>query len=264
VLADIIASRAVTVVRLTEIFRQAASSAIVVNAHQVNHGHVPDARGDDFFVIEREEPRAALATVLELVSERIPRRFGWDPVDDIQVLAPMHRGDVGVASLNAELQARLNPPADGVAELSFGKRTFRVGDKVIQNKNDYDKDVFNGDVGRIAQIVDGDEGRQVVVEIDGRPVVYEAAELEQIGHAFALSVHKSQGSEYPAVVLPVVTQHYMMLKRNLLYTAITRGKKLVVLVGTKKALGIAVRADDTRQRWTWLAERLAHPAQIPP
>jgi exodeoxyribonuclease V alpha subunit len=256
VLADVIASRAVTVVRLTEIFRQAASSAIVINAHRVNHGQLPDAPGADFFVIERDDPKAALATILEVVAERIPRRFGFDPVDDVQVLAPMHRGDVGALSLNAELQARLNPPGAGIAETTFGRRTFRVGDKVIQNRNDYDKDVFNGDVGRITQIRDGEDGRQVVVEIDGRPIVYEAGELEQIGHAFALSVHKSQGSEYPAVVLPVVTQHYMMLKRNLLYTGITRGKKLVVLVGSKRALGIAVRTDDTRQRWTWLAERL--------
>jgi len=262
VLADVIASRATTVVRLTEIFRQAASSAIVVNAHRVNHGELPDLRthdGSDFYFIERDEPEAALATIVEVVAERIPRRWGLDAVDDVQVLAPMHRGEVGAQNLNATLQARLNPPRAGAAEITIGRRNFRVGDKVIQQKNDYDRDVYNGDVGRVTAITNYDhdeDGREVIVEIDGRPIPYEIGELDQLGHAFALSVHKSQGSEYPAVVVPIVTQHYLLLKRNLLYTAMTRGKKLVVLVGSKKALGIAVRSDDTKQRWTWLAERI--------
>ncbi len=256
VLGDIIASRAVTVARLSEIFRQAARSAIVVGAHRVNRGQLPDLvahEGSDFYFIERETPADVIATILEVVAERIPRRFAV-PAGEVQVLCPMHRGEVGTQNLNLLLQARLNPP--GPAEIAYGKRVYRVGDRVIQNRNDYDKEVFNGDVGRIAAISNGEEGRQMIVEIDGRSVIYEPGDLDQIGHAFALSVHKSQGSEYPAVVVPVVTQHYMMLRRNLLYTAMTRGKKVVVLVGSRKALGIAVRTDDTRLRWTWLAERL--------
>jgi len=258
VLGDLIASRAPTVVRLTEIFRQAAASAIVVNAHRVNDGHMPDLQntGSDFFFIERDDPTAALATILEVVAERIPRRWGWDAVDDVQVLSPMHRGDVGAMNLNAALQARLNPQRPEAPEITVGKRTYRVGDKVIQLKNDYDRDVYNGDVGRVVAVADDEDGKRITVEIDGRPINYELGEIDQLGHAFALSVHKSQGSEYPAVVLPVVTQHYLMLKRNLLYTGMTRGKKLVVVVGSKRAVGIAVRSDDTKQRWTWLAERI--------
>jgi exodeoxyribonuclease V alpha subunit len=257
VLGDVITSRAVTVVRLTEIFRQAAASFIVTNAHRVNRGQMPELathEGSDFYFIEREEPESALATILEVVAERIPRRFGL-AASDVQVLSPMHRGDVGAQRLNAELQARLNPPRGG-AEIVSGKRAYRAGDRVIQNRNDYDKDVFNGDVGRIVEILDGEEGRGLVVDFDGRRVPYDGRELEQLGHAFALTVHKSQGSEYVAVVMPVVTQHYLMLQRNLLYTGMTRGKKLVVLVGSKRALGIAVRNDETRLRWTWLAERI--------
>jgi exodeoxyribonuclease V alpha subunit len=264
------------VVRLTEIFRQAAASAIVVNAHRVNRGEAPDLsagggpaglrlaggarderapvvdKASDFYFIEREEPADAVATILEIVADRIPRRFGLDPVNDVQVLAPMHRGDAGAANLNVALQARLNPPGAGKGELARGNRSFRTGDKVIQLKNDYDKDVFNGDIGRVTSV----QGGGAIVDIDGRSIPYAAEELDQLAHAFALSVHKSQGSEYPAVVVPLVTQHFMLLQRNLLYTAITRGKRLVVLVGSRKALGIAVRNDETRLRWTWLAARL--------
>ena len=263
VLADVIASRAATVVRLTEIFRQAARSQIVVNAHRVNRGELPDltTREDsDFYFVERDEPADVLRAVCELVAERIPRRFGLHPVDDVQVLAPMHRGEVGAQNLNTALQARLNPPREGLAELARPARAYRVGDKVMQIKNDYDREVWNGDVGRIVAVTGGDadgERRGLAVEIDGRQVAYGAGELDQLVHAFALSVHKSQGSEYPAVVVPLVTQHFMLLQRNLLYTALTRGKRLVVLVGSRKALGIAVRNDDTRLRWTWLARRLA-------
>ncbi len=265
VLADMITSKRATVVRLTEIFRQAASSQIVVNAHRVNRGELPDlavaaALGTDFFFIERDEPTEALATIVEVVAERIPRRFGLDPVNDVQVLAPMHRGDVGAQNLNLALQERLNPAQPGLPEVARGARAFRVGDKVIQLRNDYDKEVYNGDVGRIVAIDTGgggdDDGRQVGVEIDGRLVSYAITELDQLTHAYALSVHKSQGSEYAAVVVPLVTQHYMLLQRNLLYTAITRGKQLVVLVGSKKALSLAVRNDDTKLRWTWLARRI--------
>jgi exodeoxyribonuclease V alpha subunit len=264
VLADVITSKRLKVVRLTEIFRQAASSQIVVNAHRVNRGEPPDlalatAEGSDFYFVERDEPQDVLATIVEVVAERIPRRFGLDAVDDVQVLAPMHRGDVGAQNLNLALQTRLNPAREGLAEIARGSRQFRVGDKVIQLRNDYDKEVFNGDVGRIVgiDVAEGsDDDRHVTVEIDGRPIAYALSELDQLGHAYALSVHKSQGSEYPAVVVPLVTQHYMLLQRNLLYTAITRGKKLVVLVGSKKALGLAVRNNDTKLRWTWLARRI--------
>jgi exodeoxyribonuclease V alpha subunit len=257
VLHDVIASRSVRVVKLTEIFRQAAASQIVVAAHRVNRGELPDLAahdGSDFFFIERDEPGDVLATVCEVVAERIPRRFGLDPLADVQVLSPMHRGEVGAQRLNTELQARLNPAREGVAEVTRGARTLRAGDRVLQLRNDYDKEVFNGDVGRIVEVV-GD--RSLVVEIDGRRIAYDAAELDQLVHAYALSVHKSQGSEYPAVVVPITTQHFMLLQRNLLYTALTRGKRLVVLVGSRKALFLAVKNDDTRQRWTWLGRRIA-------
>jgi exodeoxyribonuclease V alpha subunit len=260
VLHDVIASRRVPVVRLGEIFRQAAASAIVKNAHRVNRGDLPEldaAEGADFFFIERDEPAEILATMVELVAERIPRRFGLDAIADVQCLTPMHRGEVGAQKLNAALQDRLNPAAEGKAELVRGQRRFRPGDKVIQLKNDYDKDVYNGDVGRVLDASSTGAGKpRLVVDMDGRTLEYEADELDQLAPAYALSVHKSQGSEYPAVVVPLSTQHYMLLQRNLLYTAITRGKRLVVLVGSKKALRLAVRNDDTRLRWTWLAERL--------
>jgi exodeoxyribonuclease V alpha subunit len=262
VLADVIGSDAAAVIRLTEIFRQAAASQIVVSAHAINHGELPvlDAprAGDagatsDFYFISRDDAEAARATIVELVAERIPARFGFDAVAEIQVLAPMHRGELGTASLNRALQDRLNPAAGG-PELSRGERVFRRGDKVMQLRNDYDKAVFNGDIGVIAAI-DGDGGT-LSVEFDGRLVPYERAELDQLTHAYAVSIHKSQGSEYAAVVIPLVTQHYMMLQRSLLYTAVTRGKKLVVIVGSKRAVALAVRNADARRRYTWLAERV--------
>jgi exodeoxyribonuclease V alpha subunit len=262
VLADVIASGAATVIRLTEIYRQAAASRIVVNAHSVNAGRLPDldpppgegpARSD-FYFVSRDDPAVARDTVVELVAERIPARFGFDPVAGVQVLTPMHRGELGTMALNAALQARLNPARDGVRETRRGDRAFRAGDKVMQVRNDYDKDVFNGDIGVVREV--GDDGRLTVELLDGRKATWEAGELDQLVHAYAVSVHKSQGSEYPAVVIPLVTQHYMMLQRNLLYTGITRGKRLVVLVGSRKAIGMAVRNDDTRKRWTWLAERI--------
>ena len=270
VLADVISSRAATVVRLTEIFRQAAQSQIVVNAHRINHGEPPDlearaadAPTTDFYFIAREEPAAARDTVVELVAERIPARFGFEPLAAVQVLVPMHRGELGTASLNAALQARLNPPRDGAGELTRGDRTFRTGDKVMQLKNDYDKNVYNGDIGVITALgklpagPDGGEPPALRVDFgDGRTAVYDRSELDQLVHAYAVSVHKSQGSEYPAVVIPIATQHYMMLQRSLLYTAVTRGKQLVVLVGSRRAIGMAVRNATARQRWTWLAERV--------
>lgn len=259
VLADVIASEAAVVIRLTEIFRQAAESKIVVSAHEINSGRVPalepPATGAaDFYFIGREDPEAARATIVELVAERIPQRFGFDAITEVQVLAPMHRGDLGTQALNHALQERLNPAVPGATEMVRGERVYRRGDKVMQLRNDYDKSVFNGDIGVIAAI-DGDEGT-VRVDFDGRPVTYERSELEQLVHAYAVSVHKSQGSEYAAVVMSIATQHYMMLQRSLLYTGVTRGKRLVVIVGSKRAVGLAVRNADARRRYTWLAERV--------
>ena len=257
VLADVIDAGAATVIRLTEIFRQAAASQIVVSAHAINHGELPaldtPAATSDFYFIARDDAEAARATIVELVAERIPGRFGFDAIADIQVLAPMHRGELGTSALNRALQDRLNPAAGG-PELTRGERVFRRGDKVMQLRNDYDRSVFNGDIGVIAAI-DGDAGT-ISVELDGRLVAYERAELDQLTHAYAVSVHKSQGSEYAAVVIPLVTQHYMMLQRSLLYTAVTRGKKLVVLVGSRRAVALAVRNADAKRRYTWLAERV--------
>ncbi|HEU0033326.1 MAG TPA: ATP-dependent RecD-like DNA helicase [Kofleriaceae bacterium] len=264
VLADVIASEAATVIRLTEIFRQAAQSKIVVSAHDINHGRVPelDAPADkgtsDFYFINRDDPDAARATIVELVAERIPQRFGFDAIDDVQVLAPMHRGELGTAALNRALQDRLNPAGER-AELPRGDRIYRVGDKVMQLKNDYDKGVFNGDIGVIVDIADG----FLRVDFDPRSndprkqiAGYQRTELDQLQHAYAVSIHKSQGSEYPVVVIPLATQHYMMLQRSLLYTAVTRGKKLVVIVGTRRAVALAVRNADAKQRYTWFAERV--------
>jgi exodeoxyribonuclease V alpha subunit len=254
VLSDVIDSTAATVIRLTEIFRQAAQSKIVVSAHKINHGELPDldtSGGSDFYFISRDDPDAARATIVELVAERIPARFGLDPVTDVQVLTPMHRGELGTAAVNRALQDRLNPTG---AELARGDRVYRRGDKVMQLRNDYDKSVFNGDIGVIASL-DVDTG-VLRVEFDGRIATYERNELDQLAHAYAVSVHKSQGSEYPAVVIPLVTQHFMMLQRSLLYTAVTRGKKLVVLVGSRRAVQLAVNNADAKRRYTWLAERV--------
>jgi len=257
VLADVIASTAATVIRLTEIFRQAAASKIVLSAHKINNGEVPDldsaAGGQaDFYFIGRDDPEAARATIVELVGERIPSRFGFDAITGVQVLAPMHRGELGTAALNRALQDKLNPPK-GELELTRGDRVYRRGDKVMQLRNDYDRNVFNGDIGVIAGI---DPENIVRVEFDGRVVVYERTDLDALTHAYAVSVHKSQGSEYPAVVIPIATQHFMMLQRSLLYTAVTRGKKLVVLVGSKRAVSLAVRNADAKRRYTWFAERV--------
>ncbi|MGI5865373.1 MAG: AAA family ATPase, partial [Myxococcales bacterium] len=254
VLSDLIDSGAVPVVRLSQIFRQAQQSQIVVNAHRVNRGELPKLEGgasSDFFFLPEETPEAILATIKGLVRERLPRRYGFDPIDDIQVLTPMRRGLLGGASLNAELQALLNPQGRSVVR---GSRVFRVGDKVMQLRNNYDLDVYNGDVGRVAHI-DAEE-QQVEVRFDGRGVAYDFSDLDELALSYACTVHKSQGSEYPCVVLPLHTQHYPMLQRNLLYTAITRGKRLVVIVGTRRALAIAVRNADPLQRKTRLAERL--------
>ena len=254
VLGDIIDSGAAPVVRLNEIFRQSRESMIVVNAHRVNEGQMPILNGtgrSDFQFIEMEAPEAAVERVVGLCRERIPRKFGYRSIDDIQVLTPMHRGAVGAINLNAELQKALNPSKD---ELLWAGRTYKTGDKVMQIRNDYDKDVFNGDIGRIRRI--DREEQEVSVDFYGKPVKYDFSDLDELVLAYAMSVHKAQGSEYPVVVMPILMQHYILLQRNLLYTGITRGKKLVVLLGTKKAIGTAVRNDRPQMRYTLLKERL--------
>ncbi|WP_299654950.1 ATP-dependent RecD-like DNA helicase [uncultured Jannaschia sp.] len=256
VLADIIASGAVSVVRLTEVFRQAAQSRIITSAHRINRGHIPDlakpAGDTDFYFVPAADPEQAVARVVQLVRTRIPQRFGLDPIRDVQVLCPMNRGGVGARSLNIELQAALNP-SDGNKVERFGW-TFAPGDKVMQIENDYDKEVSNGDIGYVDG-VDPDEG-ELVVSFDGRPVTFGFGELDTLVPAYATTIHKSQGSEYPAVVIPILTQHYAMLQRNLLYTGVTRGKKLVVLVGQPKAVAIAVKNVSSQRRWSKLDEWL--------
>jgi exodeoxyribonuclease V alpha subunit len=255
VLQDVIRSGAVDVVWLQHVFRQAERSLIVVNAHRVNHGEMPSlpppGSKADFFFIEKNEPEEVLATLKVLIKTRIPDRFGFDPVNGVQVLTPMYRGLLGAMSLNAELQALLNPQG---ASVVHGSRLFRTGDKVMQIRNNYDLEVFNGDIGRI-EALDETE-RTLSVKFDGRLVTYERADLDELVLAYACSIHKSQGSEYPCVVIPVHTQHYVMLQRNLLYTGITRARKLVVLVGTKRALAIAVKNDKTESRFTQFAALL--------
>ncbi len=257
VLKDIIASGMVGVVRLTEVFRQAAASEIIVNAHRINQGEMPALESpsqglSDFYFIRQDDPDKVADMVVELVRDHIPRRFRLDPVDDIQVLTPMHKGSAGVAALNQRLQAALNPQEQ---KLQRGDRQFRLGDKVMQVRNNYDKDVFNGDIGRVCYV--NAEERELTVRYEDRNVLYSAEELDEIIPAYAISVHKSQGSEYPAVVLPVLTQHYMLLQRNLVYTGITRGKKLVVLIGSVRALHMAVKNNKMHKRYTWLHKRLA-------
>lgn len=256
VLADIIGSDAVPVVRLTEVFRQAAGSKIITSAHQINEGRIPDLSAPDgetdFYFVPAADPEQAVPRIVELVQNRIPKRFGFDPINDIQVLCPMNRGGVGARSLNVELQAALNPAGAKKVE-RFGW-TYAPGDKVMQIVNDYDKEVYNGDIGRVSDI-DLDEG-DVLVDFEGRSVTFAFGELDTLTPAYAATIHKSQGSEYPAVVIPIMTQHYAMLQRNLIYTGVTRGKKLVVLVGQKKAVAIAVKNISGRRRWSKLADWL--------
>jgi len=260
VLRDLIESGVVPVRRLTVVFRQAARSHIIENAHRIREGRMPEIPSSvpreaaDFYFVNAEEPGDIRRLLARLVCERIPRRFGFDPMRDIQVLTPMQRGELGARSLNALLQEALNP--SGPAIERFGQR-FRVGDKVIQLDNDYDKRVFNGDIGRLIEL--RPETREVKVRFDDdRVVTYHELELDSLAPAYALTIHKSQGSEYPAVVIPIHTQHYVMLQRNLLYTAVTRGRRLVVLIGSPRALAIAVRRADTHQRVTLLREWLVH------
>jgi len=264
ILDDIIGSGAVPVVKLNEIFRQAKESQIIVSAHRINNGYMPAVQPSDpaepygspvpktdFYFIQQEDPEKVLEIILELTKTRIPRRFDFDPVGDIQVLTPMHKGILGAGNLNTELQRALNP---GEGEVMRGSRSFRINDKVMQIKNNYEKEVFNGDIGRIARIYPVDQ--EVIIHFDSRKITYAFPDLDEIVLAYAISVHKSQGSEYSAVVIPIHTQHYILLQRNLIYTAVTRAKELVVMVGTKKALAIGVHNDKMQRRFTYLKQRL--------
>ena len=260
VLRDLLRSETVPTARLTELFRQAQQSQIVVNAHRINAGQMPSLQREqntDFYFVSEDNPVRAQRLVLDFVQNRIPKRYGLNPMTDIQVLTPMYRGPLGVNSLNEELQAHLNPNAP--ATIEWGGRVFRVGDKVMQQRNDYDKDVFNGDVGWIRAI--NRENSTVKVEFleEAGPLIvsYEFHELDELTLAYAVTVHKSQGSEYPAIILPLTREHYMLLQRNLLYTAITRAKRLCILIGQPRALEVAVRNNRVTQRNTGLAERLA-------
>ena len=264
VLRDIIASGVVPYARLDFIFRQKSGGWIVRNAHRVNQGEgfllPPAGEPSDFFFVPCEDPSRTLALVLELVEHRIPRRYNLSPLADIQVLTPMRKNDLGTENLNAVLQRALNP--SGPALQRFG-RAYRVGDRVMQIRNDYDKDVFNGDIGFVRTV--SPDGSSLDVDFDGRIVVYAASELDALVHAYATSIHKSQGSEYPAVVIVVANQHYVLLERNLLYTAITRGRKLVCVVGSRFAVKKAIETTTTRERHTALADRLRSPGgRLPP
>ena len=255
VLNDLIVSKAFSVVILDTIFRQAKKSLIVVNAHKINNGEFPIVVNDNlksnFYFLQKEEPEDVLATIIDLVSKRIPKHFNYDAINDIQVLTPMHRGIVGAANLNCELQIILNP---NKLCIKRGNREFRVSDKVMQIRNNYDKHTYNGDIGRIMDINFTEQF--VSIDFDGRQIEYSFPELDELVHAYAVSIHKSQGSEYPVVIIPIVTQHYILLQRNLIYTAVTRGKKLVVLVGTKKALAMAINTAKSSNRHTGLCRRL--------
>jgi exodeoxyribonuclease V alpha subunit len=255
VLRDLIASGVIPVPRREVIFRQAADSTIITNAHRINQGEMPlfPTNKQDFYFFGKEDPAEAAALLVDVVARRIPDKFGL-PLRDIQVLSPMHRGVVGARALNEQLQATLNPLKYNAPEYRSGSRVFRQGDRVLQLRNNYDKEVFNGDVGAITGI-DLEEG-EIGVDFEGREVMYECMDLDELSLAYAMSVHKSQGSEYPVGVLPMLTQHYMLLQRNLLYTAITRAKKMVVIVGTRKAIAMAVKNNTIAGRWSLLTARL--------
>jgi exodeoxyribonuclease V alpha subunit len=257
-LRDLIESGLVPVVRLTEVFRQAAVSRIITSAHLIRQGRIPELRtaeaGSDFHFVERDTPEEIAATLVRLVQDRIPKGHGMDPIRDIQVLCPMNRGSIGVRELNVVLQRALNPPrpAEPAAE-RFGWR-FQVRDKVIQTENNYKKEVFNGDIGAIEKI--DPVQQEVLIRYDDRLVSYDYGELDEVSLAYAITIHKSQGSEFPAVVIPVAMQHFMLLERNLIYTGITRARKFLVVVGQKKALGLAVRNDQSRKRYSGLLSSL--------
>ena len=261
VLKDIIESRSVTVVRLTQIYRQNEKSLIVQNAHRINQGNLPvegimDIKNKiipDYLFVEESDPENCVNKILELCKNRIPAQYELDPINEIQVISPMQRGTLGVKNLNICLQEILNPKI-GSENFNIGDRSFRVGDKLIQIRNNYEKNIFNGDIGVIQNC--DISNSTIKVAYDSNLIEYSFNELDELTHAFAITVHKSQGSEYPVVIIPLHTQHYPMLQRNLVYTALTRAKKLVVFVGTKKAMSIAVRNGDVKQRYSLLSDRL--------
>jgi exodeoxyribonuclease V alpha subunit len=258
VLGDIIRSGIIPVVHLREIFRQAGDSRIISGAHAINRGEVPDIieapKDSDFVFIDREDPEECAATLVSMVRDRLPKHLGLDPIEGIQILSPMHRGSLGIKELNLRLQSSLNPRSEYREEYQAYGNIFRVGDKVIQTSNNYDKEVFNGDIGRIRSM--DKEEKQVVVRFGKREVIYEFSDLDELELAYAITIHKSQGSEFPVVVIPLAMQQYLLLQRNLLYTGVTRGKRMVVLIGQKRALGMAVRNESTRHRHGGLLERL--------
>jgi exodeoxyribonuclease V alpha subunit len=257
VLADLIASGVVPLVRLTQVFRQAHQSYIIRAAHSILAGEVPEAAmapPGDFFFIEANDPETILQRLITVVKERLPLRYGFDPCKAIQVLAPMNKSELGVRNINLQLQQALNPPEKGRAQVERFGWTFRVGDKVLQTHNNYQKEVFNGDIGKIVGI--DDQESEVLVEFEGRNVLYDFGELDELMLAYCTTIHKSQGSEYPAVVIPLHTQHYLMLQRNLLYTGITRGKQIVIVIGSRKAFEMAIRNQERAMRFSLLRERL--------
>ena len=244
--------------RLTRIFRQAEASRIISAAHAINNGNKPEIDNNpesDFFFIERDGPAAIVETVKHLIRERIPKKFGFDPRDEIQVLTPMNRNTLGTKNLNTELQAAINPPGPGKFEIEKFGGIYRTGDKVIQTRNNYDNEVFNGDIGYISEI--SEDPVEVTVVFDwGREVKYEPGDLDELQLAYAITIHKSQGSEFPAVIIPLASEQYILLQRNLIYTGLTRGKKLVIFTGEMKALEMAIRNQESNRRWTGLKWRL--------
>lgn len=258
VLRDLIESGTVSVVRLTEVFRQAAHSRIIRTAHRINQGHLPEpapkTEESDFYFVERDEPEAIVDLLVAMVKQRIPARFGFDPIRDIQVLCPMNRGSLGIRELNSRLQIELNPHRPDEPQVDKFGWQFRVGDKVLQTQNNYDKEVFNGDIGQISKVDPAE--REVRVRFEAREVVYDFGELDEVSLAYAITIHKSQGSEFPVVVIPLAMQQYVLLQRNLIYTAITRGRRLVVVIGQRRALAAAVRNDRTDRRFGGLLARL--------
>lgn len=258
VLGDIIESHIVPVVRLTEVFRQARESRIILNAHKINKGELPDLEKpegkSDFYFVEATSEDKGREKIIELVSNRIPRGFGLDPMRDVQILTPMNRGGLGTRSLNIELQQVLNPEKPGEPKVQRFGWTYRMGDKVMQTTNDYDREVFNGDLGYILSI--NEDESEMVIDFDGRDVVFDFSDLDNLTLAYATTIHKSQGSEYPAIIMVLTMQHFPMLERNLIYTGVTRGRKLVLLVGETRAIEKAVKGDRQRHRWTRLRENL--------